>query len=122
MDIVKNLPNELQNKVFYCSAKHPCAEIIHKWVERCWGRWAHYEYKTNWYESEEAMREEFVDRGFYDERRGFYDKSLPIPVGTKTGRCNRCRKNGRRLQTYSMPYDCGYEITKCKACWDKTTW
>ena len=66
MDIVKNLPNELQNKVFYCSAKHPCAEIIHKWVERCWGRWAHYEHKTNWYESEEAMREEFVDRGFYE--------------------------------------------------------
>ena len=39
MDIIKDLPTELQNKVFFYFAQHPCATLIREEFDRQFEKW-----------------------------------------------------------------------------------
>ena len=68
MDVVKNLPNELQNKVFYYSFQHPCATMMQDEMDR---RFEHVFQMYDW-EVRYIRRGKFTKREIYDiNRRNF---------------------------------------------------
>ena len=65
MNIVEKLPKELQDKVFYHFAEHPCAALVKEWYRHCYYLWAHYEYKSGYYMTMTEMEHEFREYGFF---------------------------------------------------------
>lgn len=80
MNIVQQLPTELQNRVFYYYAEHPCAVLVKEWYHRCFGMWAHYEYKSGNYRTMEELEEGFREDGFFHGGRRMRKTLRFIPV------------------------------------------
>ena len=63
--MLDKLPQELQNKVFYYYATHPCARMVKEWYYRCYCIWARYEYKSGYYMDMTEIEHAFHEHGFF---------------------------------------------------------
>ena len=89
--MISNLPVELQNKIFYYCAEHPCAKIM-----------------KIYYRGDFRDFEEFNHMGFA--------RAIKLRKSFRCGDCKRCKKRGRKLYEYETDSFGVKEILLCKSC------
>ena len=88
MSSIDNLPLELQNKIFYYYAEHPCAKMIRKHIE---------------------LSEEDEEEGYFCYPSNVLSKlSNVFPAS-----CDYCKKNGRKIAMYWLCRTGDHACIKC---------
>ena len=93
--MICNLPVELQNKIFYYVAEHPCAKMI-----------------KQYHNPDFIEIKELLDKGI------LCASALKTRAGSRTSKslyCGGCGKRGKHYRYRTAP-SCGAEILLCLSC------